>query len=426
MRPPQIQPPPPTSWWPRLPCRTVARGAVSILVAVALLISVFAALAGPASADQIGDKQAEARQVADQLEALQARQMDLSAQAERVRYEQSLAEQRVAEAQDRLSEVATQVDQGRLAVRRLAVEAYENGNDSRDLDALLTSDANAGLQKKSYLEIRNSDLRDVVDELAVAHQRASDDKARLDAAQKVLDAKAAEMDALKRASDKAVTSQQTLAGRVSGELQVLVTAEQQRRAQTAATQPRDVPAAPTERGTTAAQTATPTTPPVQRPPAADPTPPTQAPPAGPTPTTTPRPVTDPSPIAPAPNPPPAGSRAAGAIAAAKTRVGLGSYVWGAAGPVDFDCSGLVVWAYAQVGVSLPHYSGAQYTRTTRISAAQLQPGDLVFWGPGGSEHVAIYIGGNQLVHAFGSGGGVNVTPLAGWWKPPTGYGRLNY
>ena len=64
--------------------------------------------------------------------------------------------------------------------------------------------------------------------------------------------------------------------------------------------------------------------------------------------------------------------------------------------------------------------------TTRISRSQLQPGDLVFWGGGGSEHVAIYMGGNQLVHAFGSGGGVAVTQLDGWWKPATGYGRLNY
>lgn len=100
-------------------------------------------------------------------------------------------------------------------------------------------------------------------------------------------------------------------------------------------------------------------------------------------------------------------------------------MWGAEGPSTFDCSGLVTWAYRQVGVSLPHYSGAQYNITTRISASQLQPGDLVFWGSGGSEHVAIYMGGDQLVHAFGSINGVGVTRLSGWWKTPSGYGRLN-
>lgn len=101
------------------------------------------------------------------------------------------------------------------------------------------------------------------------------------------------------------------------------------------------------------------------------------------------------------------------------------YVWAAGGPGAFDCSGLVMWAYAQAGISLPHYSGAQYAMTTRISRAQLQPGDLVFWGGAGSEHVAIYIGGNQLLHTYRPGIGVTITQLDGWWKTPSGYGRLN-
>jgi cell wall-associated NlpC family hydrolase len=129
-------------------------------------------------------------------------------------------------------------------------------------------------------------------------------------------------------------------------------------------------------------------------------------------------------VPPTPAPPSNGSKASGAISAALSKVGS-PYVWGAAGPSSFDCSGLVAWAYAQVGVSLPHYSGAQYNVSTRISAAQLQPGDLVFWGGGGSEHVAIYMGGNQLVHAFSSNRAVGVTALNGWWKTPSGYGRLN-
>ena len=100
------------------------------------------------------------------------------------------------------------------------------------------------------------------------------------------------------------------------------------------------------------------------------------------------------------------------------------YVWAAAGPSAFDCSGLVAWAYGRVGVSLPHYSGAMYASTTRISASQLVPGDLVFWGAGGSEHVAIYMGGGQIVHTFRAPVGVTVTSLDGWWKAPSGYGRI--
>ena len=78
------------------------------------------------------------------------------------------------------------------------------------------------------------------------------------------------------------------------------------------------------------------------------------------------------------------------MAAAESRVG-DSYVWGAAGPSTFDCSGLVMWAYAQVGISLPHFSGAQYADTTHIPMSDLEPGDLVFPADPG-QHVAMYVG----------------------------------
>jgi cell wall-associated NlpC family hydrolase len=122
-------------------------------------------------------------------------------------------------------------------------------------------------------------------------------------------------------------------------------------------------------------------------------------------------------------PPANGSVANAAIRAGLIKVGS-PYVWAAGGPSAFDCSGFTQWAFGQAGIRLPHYSGAQYAMTTRISASQLQPGDLVFWGGSGSAHVAIYMGNDQLVHAFGSGG-VDVTALDGWWMPPSGYGRLN-
>ena len=121
-------------------------------------------------------------------------------------------------------------------------------------------------------------------------------------------------------------------------------------------------------------------------------------------------------------PPANGSVSNSAIRAGMTKIGS-PYVWAASGPDVFDCSGFTQWAYGQAGISLPHYSGAQYNMTTRISESQLQPGDLVFWGGGGSAHVAIYIGSNQLLHAFGSQ--VAITELDGWWMTPSGYGRLN-
>lgn len=87
------------------------------------------------------------------------------------------------------------------------------------------------------------------------------------------------------------------------------------------------------------------------------------------------------------------------------------YRWGAAGPDAFDCSGFTMWVYAQVGVSLPHSSRAQYDCGERVSRANLRPGDLVFFGRSRIHHVGIYIGGNRYIHAPHTGDVVRISSL---------------
>ncbi len=106
---------------------------------------------------------------------------------------------------------------------------------------------------------------------------------------------------------------------------------------------------------------------------------------------------------------PAQGRAAAAVQYALAQVG-DAYVYGAAGPSAFDCSGLTMMAWAQAGVSLPHSSSAQYGSGAHISESQLQPGDLVFYYSPIS-HVAMYIGNGMIVHAANPGVGVLVSPL---------------
>ena len=86
------------------------------------------------------------------------------------------------------------------------------------------------------------------------------------------------------------------------------------------------------------------------------------------------------------------------------------YVYGAAGPNQFDCSGLVKYAYGQVGVSLPHYTGAQYQAGTPVSKSALKPGDIVFFYDI-SQHNGMYVGNGKVVHAPHSGSVVQVVPL---------------
>ena len=108
--------------------------------------------------------------------------------------------------------------------------------------------------------------------------------------------------------------------------------------------------------------------------------------------------------APAPNP-----RAQKAVDAALSQTGK-PYQWGASGPDSYDCSGLTMWAWSQAGVALPHNSGAQYSATPRVARADLEPGDLVFFGSP-IHHVAMYIGNGQMVEAPYSGNRVRVVPM---------------
>jgi cell wall-associated NlpC family hydrolase len=98
-----------------------------------------------------------------------------------------------------------------------------------------------------------------------------------------------------------------------------------------------------------------------------------------------------------------------AVGYAKAQVG-DSYVYGAAGPDAFDCSGLTMMAWQQAGVRLPHSSSAQYAGGQHISESELQPGDLVFYYSPIS-HVGIYIGDGQTVSALNPGSGVQVSGL---------------
>ena len=116
-------------------------------------------------------------------------------------------------------------------------------------------------------------------------------------------------------------------------------------------------------------------------------------------------------------------RSSTSSAAAASQMGV-PYSWGGGTPsgpstgvdsganiVGFDCSGLTQFAFAGVGVLIPKYSGDQYDTGRKVPQSQAKRGDLLFWGPGGSQHVAIYLGGGKMLEASGSAGKVTVSPL---------------
>ena len=106
------------------------------------------------------------------------------------------------------------------------------------------------------------------------------------------------------------------------------------------------------------------------------------------------------------------SKYTGVVGIAMRYLGV-PYVWGGASPAGFDCSGFVMYVYAQVGVSLPHYTGAQWAMGVPVARNDLEPGDLVFFD--GIGHVGIYIGGNEFIHAPHSGTVVQISSMTGWY-----------
>jgi len=118
--------------------------------------------------------------------------------------------------------------------------------------------------------------------------------------------------------------------------------------------------------------------------------------------------------------PTANTVGAQALQAAISRLGY-LYIWGAAGPTSFDCSGLVMWAYQQVGISLPHFTVSQYNSGVHVSRADLEPGDLVFFFSNIS-HVGMYIGNGMMIDAPNSGEDVKVQPI--YWNEFVGAVRI--
>lgn len=108
--------------------------------------------------------------------------------------------------------------------------------------------------------------------------------------------------------------------------------------------------------------------------------------------------------------PPTSPRAMVAVDFALAQVGK-PYAYATSGPSTYDCSGLTAAAWGAAGVSLPHYSGAQYDMLPHVPLSAIQPGDLLFRGPGGSQHVEIYIGNGMVVTAPHTGDFVKVAPM---------------
>jgi cell wall-associated NlpC family hydrolase len=359
--------------------RAFTRSVVGTVAAFAVASGVLAANVSADPADDAMAKLTElSRQAEQTTEAMHSAQLDLN---------DKLAAQQAAEKKHNDDQAAVDAAKQRLtkfqtAVNKLAAATYMGGRVD-DFDAMLTVDSPQQLiDKMAVQRLMATQMSTQMASFRVAGEQTA--KAEQESAKSAADAKgAAEQAAAVRASLQSKQSQLQVQIAVV-KSQYLSLSPQQR---TALADPGPVPAAAPEPGAPAPEALPPGTPPPGG------TPPGEAPP--------------PDGMFAAP-PGGSGDRAT-VVQAALTQVGT-AYSWGGAAPGGFDCSGLVMWAFQQAGIALPHSSQALAHGGQPVSLSDLQPGDvLTFYSD--ASHAGIYVGDGMMVHSSTYGVPVRVVPM---------------
>ncbi|MDQ2724234.1 MAG: C40 family peptidase [Actinomycetota bacterium] len=388
------------------------RHAGRLTATFALVAATTGLIAPHASADQLSNLRAKAQADAAKIDSLGRQEAALSEQFDAANLAQQAAATKVSDASAQVAAADVAANKAKAGLRQEAVDAYTRGGTSG-----LTSSsnnlasANNSLLRAEYVDSLATNQNDAVDQYHLASLQAEAARAKLSAAESDA-SQQAKILASSRTSVEADSAQLNgIYHQDQGQISQMVVQIQAQQAAAAAAAARD---AATQQA--AAQQAAAQQQAASR---------TASPRAGAAASAT-RFVAAAAPSgggsssgggvsvgAPNNPAPPVGSGASGAVAAAETRLG-DPYVYGAAGPSFFDCSGLVMWAYAQVGISLPHYSGAQFANGIHISMSQLAPGDLVFPADTG-QHVAMYIGNGQVIEAPYTGAVVHIVGLSSYF-----------
>lgn len=350
--------------------RRLAVGALAVAIVAAPLLS-----SANAHGDPIGDLQARANDIAAQISQLQSQIAADSNAWEAARYRVSQLQDQIRASEAKVEQAKADETLKRRQLSQYALNAYVSGGDGTDLSTMLDGGSDKLDQRRGYTLSAVGDRQDLIDQLKASQRITADQIAQLKGDQDEAQAEQDQAEAKRRSAQAASQRLEALQGQVQGQLADLV--RQKQEAEARAAQQRAYAQAQADARAQAARAqaeavAAPSLPAPSNPPTSSASQPTVSIPTN-------------------------GSVASIAIAAAQSQLGV-PYVWGGASPGGgFDCSGLTMWAYAQAGVSLPHYTVSQEQVGRVVPLSQIQPGDLVFyWGAG---HVALYVGGGSVIHA---------------------------
>jgi len=331
--------------------KTRSRALISACLALVIAI----APAASAYASTLSDKRAEAAAVQAKVDALIAKQEIASEQYNAARDRYQTVSAQVDASQRRLEKLQAEADRLQTALGNEADSMYRTDGTLGFIEALMSSrtieDFNSTLEMLQRVGEQNAAT---VSDLKITQQQVTAEQARLVAAQSDAAAQQSVMAANEKAVKARLSEQQHLLAGLSADIKQILAA----RAAAEAAAARAAAAGIDTGGN-----------------------------------------------------PPTSSKGAAAVWWAEKALGR-PYVWAADGPSSFDCSGLMKWAYGHVGVSLPHYSGAQINVGSRVSRDNLEPGDLVFFGSP-IHHVGMYIGGGRFVEAPYTGANVRISNLSG-------------
>lgn len=346
------------------------------LTVSALCIALVSVLLGPVAAQgsPVDDKRAEAAQLQRQIDSNGDRIAALGEQYNGALYEYNKATVDIADAQRRFDAAEAQVNSIRDVLTRRASELYKGAGAKSPLDAVNVRSFSEFSTRSKYSSLAADADGTLIGRMRDAQDLLAAQRENLQAQQAKARAQKDAAIAAKRNIEGANTQQKALLGRVKGEIAVLVAQENARRlaaaraAALAAVRPSSSGSSPA-RGAVPASAVGGNFPDV-----------------------------------------PVSGGVGAVIAYARAQLGK-PYVFATAGPDTFDCSGLTMMAWRQAGVSMAHFSGAQFNAFPHVSLSALQPGDLVFKGPGGRDHVALYIGGGMQIAATHTGDYVRLQPL---------------
>ena len=379
--------------------RVSAKAAVVLpLAAIASALVALLGAAGAGANPSIEDKQAQAQAILEQVQQLDGEVGDAAERWNGANYKLGQISTQLDSATRDLARAKRGVKTSQARVGARLRDLYVNGEPAGFVEVLLGAktleEIVSGLEMTS--RVNEQDAR-IMSELKSYRQRVAHQKAQLVTARAQQAEVVQQRTAEKAAIESKLAERKQLLSSVQAEVQRLVAEEQARQSElrrqaqarlaqqqaAAASSQRAAEQARLEAATAANETAAPSSDPGV--------------------------VATPDPVIPY-APPADASKGAQVVAIAMQYLGI-PYVWGAASPSSgFDCSGLTMYVFNQVGVSLPHYAAAQYGLGVAVSKDQLQPGDLVFFR--GLGHMGMYIGGGNMIHAPHTGDVVKISPLS--------------